>query len=87
MATRIGSIATLMVAFISLFPTIREHSPPSSEVMILEIVVYLFIFTSFLALVQSWRIYDFPTQSNIQSAETETETETEKYSFVWYQSP
>ena len=41
MADRVGSIASIMVAFVALIPTIRDQIPPNPILVFIEGVVYL----------------------------------------------
>jgi hypothetical protein len=41
LASRIGSIATLVLGFIALIPSIKDQLPPSTKLTLVEIVVYI----------------------------------------------
>jgi len=41
LADRIGSIATLMVAFVAMVPIIRHQIPPNAHLVFIEILVYI----------------------------------------------
>lgn len=51
---RIGSLASLMIAFIALNETIRSQIPPHPKVVFVEILVYLQIFSCLICLLESW---------------------------------
>lgn len=53
LADRIASIASLMIAFVALIPTIRDQIPPNPKIVFIEILVYFETLTSLLALIHS----------------------------------
>jgi hypothetical protein len=53
---RIASVSLLMLAFVSLIPTLRSQLPPSSEISMVEWMVYGQTYTTVLVLVRSLEI-------------------------------
>ena len=41
LSNRISSIATMVLGYIALIPSIKEQLPPSSRITIIEIVIYI----------------------------------------------
>jgi hypothetical protein len=56
LSDRIGSIIGLMLAFIAYIPTIRSAIPPSSNLVFMEVMVYLQSLASFATFIHSFRI-------------------------------
>lgn len=65
LADRIASVATLMIAFVALIPTIREQIPPSPHIVFIEYLVYLETFTSLLALIDSLNVMSYDSYNLI----------------------
>lgn len=53
MADRVASIASLMIAFVALIPTIRAQIPPNPNIVFVEYLVYSETLTSLFALIHS----------------------------------
>ena len=53
---RIGAIATMILGYIALIPSIKEQLPPSSKITIIETVVYIETMCCLLCLYESFRI-------------------------------
>jgi hypothetical protein len=60
LSERIVAVASLALAFIAFIPTIRDQIPPSPNFVLVEILVYLVVGTSLLALGQSIEIHQLP---------------------------
>ena len=60
LAERLMSIATLLVAFVALIPTIRAQIPPNPNVTLIELIVASLMFTCFLALGHSLSVHQKP---------------------------
>ncbi len=50
---RIENLAALMLAFISVFPVIRNEIPPNPKITYMEILIYLLTGTDLLCLIES----------------------------------
>jgi hypothetical protein len=55
---RIAAIATLVLAFAALIPTIRSQIPPNPTITLVEILVYLQTLPTILAIIQSLDVVD-----------------------------
>ena len=65
LSDRIAAIATLVLAFAALIPTIRSQIPPNPRITLIEILVYLQTLPTLLAIIQSLDVYDlFPPGSD-----------------------
>jgi len=53
LADRVASIASLMIAFVALIPTIRAQIPPNPNIVFVEYLVYSETLTSLFALIHS----------------------------------
>lgn len=53
LADRIGSLSGLMIAFVALIPVIRQELPQSPNVTMVEVLVYMEIFTGILCFIES----------------------------------
>ena len=53
LADKIAGIATVTLALIAFIPTINEKIPQTSIVKLIEIIIYLQVFTTFLTLLDS----------------------------------
>jgi hypothetical protein len=58
LSNRISSIATMVLGYIALIPSIKEQLPPSSRITVLEIVIYISTLCCLFSLVESIRIDD-----------------------------
>lgn len=58
LSDRIGSIATMILGYIALIPSIKEQLPPSSKITVLEIVIYISTLSCLFSLVESFLIDD-----------------------------
>lgn len=56
MSDRVAAIASIMLAYIAMIPTVRSQIPPSPKILVVEVLVYSQAFTTIPALVQSWII-------------------------------
>lgn len=50
---RIENLAALMLAFIAVFPVIRNEIPPNPKITYMEILIYLLTGTDLLCLIES----------------------------------
>jgi hypothetical protein len=55
---RIAAIATLVLAFAALVPTIRSQIPPNPTITLVEMLVYLQTLPTILAIIQSLDVVD-----------------------------
>jgi len=53
LADKISSIATITLALIAFIPTINEKIPPTKTFKLIEFIIYLQVFTTFLTLLDS----------------------------------
>jgi hypothetical protein len=53
LADRMGTIATLVLAFAALIPIIRSQIPPTPKVTLVEILVYIQTAPTLLSIIQS----------------------------------
>ena len=53
LADKIASIATVTLALVAFIPTINEKIPPTKTVKLIEFIIYLQVFTTFLTLMDS----------------------------------
>ena len=51
LSSRIGSIATMVLGYIALIPSVKDQLPPSSKVTIIESVIYLSTLCCLLSLI------------------------------------
>ena len=58
LSNRIGSIATMVLGYIALIPSIKEQLPPSSRITVIEIVIYISTLCCLFSLVESFLIDD-----------------------------
>ena len=58
LSERIGSIATMILGYIALIPSIKEQLPPSSKITVLEIVIYVSTLCCLFSLIESFLIDD-----------------------------
>lgn len=53
LSARLGSIATMVLGYIALIPSIKEQLPPSSRITVIEIVIYISTLCCLFSLVES----------------------------------
>ena len=53
LADKIASIATITLALIAFIPTINEKIPPTNDFKLIQLIIYLQVFTTFLTLLDS----------------------------------
>ena len=53
LADKIASIATITLALIAFIPTINAKIPPTKSFKLIEFIIYLQVFTTFLALLDA----------------------------------
>lgn len=56
LSDRLGSIATMVLGYIALIPSIKEQLPPSSRITVIEIVIYISTLCCLFSLVESLTI-------------------------------
>jgi hypothetical protein len=56
LSDRIGLIATMVLGFIQLIPSVKNELPPSSKITILEITIYIETLCCMLPLIESFII-------------------------------
>ena len=59
MSGRIGAIATLILGYIALIPSIKEQLPPSSKLTIIETVVYIETMCCLLCLWETFMLHEY----------------------------
>jgi hypothetical protein len=58
LSNRIGSIATMVLGYIALIPSVKEQLPPSSRITVIEIVIYISTLCCLFSLIESFMIED-----------------------------
>lgn len=53
LADKIASIATVTLALVAFIPTINEKIPQTNMIKVIEVIIYLQVFTTFLTLLDS----------------------------------
>lgn len=56
LADRINSLAGLMLAFVALIPVIRDQLPPSPDITLVEVIVYVQTLTTIFCFAESIRV-------------------------------
>lgn len=56
LSNRLSSIATMVLGYIALIPSIKEQLPPSSRITIIEIVIYISTLCCLFSLLESFLI-------------------------------
>ena len=54
LSNRISSIATLLVAYTTFLPTVRQRIPPSPRLTLIEVLLYAIMLSSSLCLLRSF---------------------------------
>lgn len=60
MSGRIGAIATMILGYIALIPSIKDRLPPSSKLTVIEAVIYIETVCCMLILYESFTIRNIP---------------------------
>jgi hypothetical protein len=56
LSSRLASIATMVLGYIALIPSIKEQLPPSSRITVIEIVIYISTLCCLFSLAESFLI-------------------------------
>lgn len=56
---KIGNIATLMIVYVGLMPVINDSLPPTTQITLIDIVLYCQLLISVLCLIKGFQIKDY----------------------------